>query len=126
MIFVYAAREEAQRAEEVDVAFRDASSEELPADLPPLDDTVPPPRATPEHARTGAKTRRKEEEGEEAGQAGGQAARAAQPKQKPEPEVPVAADAADAQAAAAHPEAAGAVAREDGRPRQRQGGRAAT
>src|SRR3954468_9978628 len=48
MIFVYAAREEAQRAEEVDVAFRDASNEELPPDLPPVDDTPPPPRATPE------------------------------------------------------------------------------
>ncbi len=65
LIFVYAGREEAQRAEEVDVAFRDASNEELPADLPPVDDTPPPPRAmpaeTPEQPRASAerKTRRR-------------------------------------------------------------------
>jgi TonB family protein len=48
VIFIYAARDEAQRAEEVDVAFRDASSEELPPDLPPVEEPPPPPRATPE------------------------------------------------------------------------------
>ena len=47
LIFVYAAREEAQRAEEVDVAFRDASNEELPADLPSLDEPPPPPQPVP-------------------------------------------------------------------------------
>src|SRR3954447_22448210 len=63
MIFVYAAREEAQRAEEVDVAFRDASNEELPPDLPPVDDTVPPPRAmpeTPEKVRKRAEKKKQE------------------------------------------------------------------
>jgi TonB family protein len=44
--FVLAHREEAQKAEEVDVAFEDVKPEELPHDLPPLDDTPPPdPRA---------------------------------------------------------------------------------
>ena len=58
MIFVYAAREEAQRAEEVDVAFRDASNEELPPDLPAVDDTPPPPHATPcPHPSTQSQTR---------------------------------------------------------------------
>src|SRR5882724_8778632 len=63
LIFVYAAREEAQRAEEVDVAFRDASNEELPPDLPAVDDTVPPPRAmpeTPEQARKREEKKKKE------------------------------------------------------------------
>ncbi len=58
LIFIWAAREEAQRAEEVDVAFRDAAGEELPPDLPPVDDTPPPPRATPE---TPEQVRRREE-----------------------------------------------------------------
>lgn len=40
--FIYAAREEAQRAEEVDVAFENVTPEELPRDLPPLDDTPEP------------------------------------------------------------------------------------
>ncbi len=41
--WIYAGRQEAQLAEEVDVAFLDATSQELPADLPPLE-SVPPPR----------------------------------------------------------------------------------
>jgi len=41
--FIYAAREEAQRAEEVDVGFENVPAEELPRDLPPLDDTPSPP-----------------------------------------------------------------------------------
>src|SRR5882724_7834451 len=48
VVWIFAGREEAQRAEEVDVAFRDVSNEELPADLPPIEETPPPPRATPE------------------------------------------------------------------------------
>ena len=35
--WVYGGREEAQRAEEVDVAFQDATAEDLPKDLPPLE-----------------------------------------------------------------------------------------
>jgi TonB family protein len=42
------AQKEAQKAEEVDVAFEDVKPEELPHDLPPLDDTPPPdPQAKP-------------------------------------------------------------------------------
>ncbi|HET6280438.1 MAG TPA: TonB family protein [Polyangia bacterium] len=49
LTFIYAAREEAERADEVDVAFRDVDPEELPKDLPSLDDLtardeLPPPR----------------------------------------------------------------------------------
>jgi TonB family protein len=40
---IFAAREEAQRADEVDVGFEDVKPEELPADLPPLE----PPRPAP-------------------------------------------------------------------------------
>ncbi len=40
--FIYAAREEAQRAEEVDLGFEDIPPEELPKDLPPLDETPAP------------------------------------------------------------------------------------
>lgn len=88
MIFVYAAREEAQRAEEVDVAFRDASNEELPPDLPAVDDTVPPPRAmpeTPEQARKREEKKKKKEK-----KPVKLAEKQPQPeKQKPEPDVPV-------------------------------------
>ena len=44
--FVYGGREEAQRAEEVDVAFQAASDTVLPADLPPIEPT-PTPEPTP-------------------------------------------------------------------------------
>ena len=51
--WVLARREEAQKAEEVDVAFEDVKPEELPHDLPPLDnDPLPEPSA-----RDKAKTR---------------------------------------------------------------------
>ena len=40
--FIYAGREEAQRAEEVDVGFENVPAEQLPRELPPLDDTPPP------------------------------------------------------------------------------------
>jgi TonB family protein len=87
MIFVYAAREEAQRAEEVDVAFRDASNEELPPDLPAVDDTPPPPRATPE---TPEEARKREEKKKKEKKPVKLAEKQPQPeKQKPEPEVPV-------------------------------------
>ena len=39
--WVYGGRQEAQRAEEIDVAFEDVRPEELPADLPPLDGPEP-------------------------------------------------------------------------------------
>src|SRR5215471_16674897 len=41
--WVYGGREEAQRAEELDVAFQDVPIEELPADLPPLEPQPPTP-----------------------------------------------------------------------------------
>jgi TonB family protein len=49
--WVYGGREEAQRAEEVDVAFQDASDTALPADLPPLEPTPEPPEAPAKLAR---------------------------------------------------------------------------
>jgi len=45
--FFLAHREEAERAEEVDVGFEDVKPEELPHDLPPLDDTPPPSEPAP-------------------------------------------------------------------------------
>jgi len=42
VIFSKAKREEAERAEEVDVGFESVPAEQLPAELPPLDDTPPP------------------------------------------------------------------------------------
>jgi TonB family protein len=46
--WVYGGREEAQRAEEVDVGFQDASETQLPADLPPIEPTpTPPPEPEP-------------------------------------------------------------------------------
>jgi len=91
MIFVYAAREEAQRAEEVDVAFRDASNEELPPDLPAVDDTPPPPRATPEPPEQARKREeKKKQEKKKDKKPVKLAEKKPEPeKQKPEPEVPV-------------------------------------
>ncbi len=85
LIFIYAAREEAQRAEEVDVAFRDASAEELPPDLPAVDDT-PPPRATPE---TPEEVRKREEKKKKKDKKPVKLAekQPEPPKQKPEPDV---------------------------------------
>jgi hypothetical protein len=55
LTFIYAAREEAQRAEEVDLAFRAVDADELPADLPSLEDlskvTPPVPERTPPEKR---------------------------------------------------------------------------
>ncbi len=45
--WIYGGREEAQRAEDMDVAFEDASTANLPKDLPPLDQ-VPPDDLRPE------------------------------------------------------------------------------
>src|SRR5262245_22158237 len=44
--WVYGGREEAQRAEDMDVAFEDASTANLPKDLPPIDS--PPEELRPE------------------------------------------------------------------------------
>src|SRR3954470_17019948 len=45
--WIYGGRQEAQRAEDMDVAFEDASTANLPKDLPPLDQ-VPPDDLRPE------------------------------------------------------------------------------
>jgi TonB family protein len=42
VVFIRAGHEEAERAEEVDIGFEKVEPEQLPADLPPLDDTPPP------------------------------------------------------------------------------------
>ncbi|HEY4186265.1 MAG TPA: TonB family protein [Polyangia bacterium] len=42
VVFSRAKQEEAERAEEVDVGFESVPAEQLPAELPPLDDTPPP------------------------------------------------------------------------------------
>lgn len=42
VVFARAKHEEAERAEEVDVGFEDVPAEQLPTELPPLDDTPPP------------------------------------------------------------------------------------
>jgi TonB family protein len=54
--WVYGGREEAQRAEDMDVAFEDASTANLPKDLPPLeplppDDLAPPKPPKPERKK---------------------------------------------------------------------------
>ena len=51
--WVYGGREEAQRAEEVDVAFQEPTTSELPPDLPPIE---PTPRAA---MRAGGRRRRR-------------------------------------------------------------------
>ncbi|HEX2661112.1 MAG TPA: TonB family protein, partial [Polyangia bacterium] len=48
VVFYRASREEAERAEEVDVGFENVAPEELPRELPPLDDTPEPHPAVPE------------------------------------------------------------------------------
>ncbi|HEY2903183.1 MAG TPA: TonB family protein [Polyangia bacterium] len=85
LTFVYAAREEAQRAEEVDVAFRDVSPDELPADLPPMDDlTQPPPQLTdrlpPKKQKPKDKDKQKQPDKNK---------QAKTPPPKPEPEVKI-------------------------------------
>jgi TonB family protein len=85
LTFIYAAREEAQRAEEVDVAFRDVSPDELPADLPAMDDlTQPPPQLTdrlpPDRKKQKPKDKDKQKQPEKDKQA---------KTPKPEPEVKI-------------------------------------
>ncbi len=89
--FIYAAREQAQRAEEVDVGFENVPPEELPRDLPPLDETpeplanVPKQRSKPD--RRDRTQDRKKEKREEAVRKPDEKEKVA--KQAPEPEVPV-------------------------------------
>jgi len=88
--WVYASREEAQRAEEVDVAFRDVSEEEL-GDLPPIEAAPPPPHAMPELPEPSRRDEKKKKLKDKAKPIK-LAQRTPEPvkqKPKPEPEVPI-------------------------------------
>jgi hypothetical protein len=91
VISIYAAREAAERPEEVDVAFRDVSNDELPADLPPVDDVPPPPRATPERPDQPRRPPEKKLKDKLKPPAAKLAEKKPEPtpKSKPEPEVPI-------------------------------------
>jgi TonB family protein len=95
LVWVYAGREEAQRAEEVDVAFRDISNEELPADLPPIEDVPPPPRAMPEipdQPRREDKKRKPKDKAKDKAKPiklADKTPEPPKPRSKPEPEVPI-------------------------------------
>jgi len=73
VVFYRARQEEAARPDEVDVGFENVTPEELPRELPPLDDTPPPHAVPPQKA---AKAARPEE--------------VQPPKPEPEPEKKVA------------------------------------
>jgi TonB family protein len=97
-VFIHAAREEAQRAEEVDVAFRDVSNEELPPDLPSLEEPPPPLKAAAEPPEPEQPDQKKHKEKEKPKpqlkpqpQPADKKPLAEQPKpkSKPEPEVPI-------------------------------------
>jgi TonB family protein len=84
--WIYGGREEAQRAEEVDVAFQDASDVALPPDLPPLQptpDVVEPPAKKTERERKPLAVKPKPERQKPPEQK----RPADAPEQKPEPEV---------------------------------------
>lgn len=82
--WVYGAREAAQRAEEVDVAFEDGAAADLPKDLPPLD--TPPPDRLPPPAEQRKLTRKPTPEQIKKDEAKKDEKK---PPQKPEPEVVV-------------------------------------
>ncbi|HET6146184.1 MAG TPA: energy transducer TonB [Polyangia bacterium] len=88
--WVYASREEAQRAEEVDVAFRDVTDEEL-ADLPPIEEAPPPPRALPEAPDQPRRDEKKKKPKDKARpvKLAQRTPEPPRPKPKPEPEVPI-------------------------------------
>ena len=86
LTFLYAAREEAQRAEEVDVAFRAVSPDELPADLPSMDDLTQPPPTLTEPTPPERKKPKTPKDKQKEAQKKDQATKPAPPA-KPEPEV---------------------------------------
>ena len=90
--WVYASREEAQRAEEVDVAFRDVTEEEM-ADLPSIEEAPPPPRAMPEVPDQPRRDEKKKKPKDKAKakpiKLAEKAPEPPKPKAKPEPEVPI-------------------------------------
>ena len=92
--WIYGGREEAQRAEEVDVAFQDASDTVLPADLPPIESTPEPQEAPAKMARerkVPLKVAEKKPEQEKKEKIAEEKKREEQKKEllKPEPEVVV-------------------------------------
>jgi len=67
--WIYGAREEAQRPEEVDVAFEDVKPEELPPDLPPVEPlkpeaSKPPPRPKEKTKKEPLAKKKKEKQAE--------------------------------------------------------------
>ncbi len=112
--WIYGGRQEAQRAEEVDVAFQAADQTELPPDLPPIE---PSPETLEPEAKKAPKPDKKRPE----------LVKVPKPEAQKKPETPKKGEArarGDRSADAAHAPAAAAGAegaREDGRPRQRQG-----
>ncbi|HXJ18866.1 MAG TPA: hypothetical protein VMT03_01430 [Polyangia bacterium] len=85
--WVYGGREEAQRNEEVDVAFQAADQTALPPDLPPIEPTPEPAEApTKETKKEKEKERRKPEA---KAQPKPQDKKPPEPEKKPEPEVVV-------------------------------------
>src|SRR5262245_55896804 len=78
------AEREAQRAQEVDVEFKDVTAAELPKDLPPLDSAAPdrpePPKPRPEARKLEPKLTEKAAQKPDD--------KAEKPKPEPEPEQP--------------------------------------
>ena len=112
------AAREAQRAQEVDVEFKDVTAAELPKDLPP-DRTPPPDQLEPPQAGTAASRSAQASREQEARRSKKDGRSRREGGRKPEPEVPP----TPPRRPAPPPEPQGA--REDRRSRQRQGGRAA-
>jgi hypothetical protein len=83
--FIFAAREEAQRPDEVDVAFESVPPELLPQDLPAFDDT-PPPHPLAEKEKKEKEKRRPDQKLAEMEK---EAKKEEQQKPPPEPEVVV-------------------------------------
>jgi TonB family protein len=86
IIWIFAGRQEAereaQRAQEVDVEFKDVTAAELPKDLPPLDQLEPPKPQPPREARPKAETKVADSKADE------KAVEKPLPKPEPEPEAP--------------------------------------
>jgi TonB family protein len=85
--WVYGGREEAQRAEEMDVAFQAADQTALPPDLPPIEPTPEPP-LEPEAKKAPKPERQKKPEAEKKPEKQKKPEAAKKPE-KPEPEVVV-------------------------------------
>ncbi|HEY6478252.1 MAG TPA: TonB C-terminal domain-containing protein [Polyangia bacterium] len=84
--WVYGGREEAQRAEEMDVAFQEADQTALPPDLPPIE---PTPETLEPEAKKAPKPEKKRPELVKVPKPQKQKKAEAEKKEKPEPEVVV-------------------------------------